>query len=93
MNNTNPHREGLVQNYGPRRARQRRELNRLISSVRHVLWRKPGRLVLWVERDLAQAKANGRKWWSVATLDAPYRGKVYGMGHRAILVLDGRAPA
>lgn len=86
------HTAGIIPNHGPRPARTRREMARMVASVRKVLWRRPGRLLLWVERDLAQARASGSGWYSNTVLTKPYRGRVIGLGHRAILVLDGRAP-
>ena len=90
---TTPHKDGIVQNYGPRRARQRRELAGLVSSVRKVLWRRPGRLILWVERDLTQARANGRGFFTSSRLEAPYSGRLVCLGGRGLLILTGRSPA
>ena len=87
------HRAGVVQNYGPRPARQRREMLRSMVNVRKVLWRKPGRLVLWVNRDWAQARANGASYFGHEKLSPPYTGHIILVGWRAILVLTGRPPA
>lgn len=87
------HGAGVLQNYGPRAARTRRELARITSNVRKVLWRKPGRLILWVDRDWPQARANGASWWGTEKLTAPYAGRIVFMGGRALLILTGRAPA
>lgn len=87
------HRAGIVQNYGPRAARARREMARITSHVRKVLWRRPGRLVLWVERNWPQARANGASWAGTEKLTAPYTGRIWYLGGRAVLMLTGRAPA
>jgi len=87
------HANGVGANAPPRVARQRRELNRLVSEVRRVLWRTPTRLVLWVERDVRKARAHGNGFFSFSRLDRPYQGSVLGMGPRAILTLRGGAPA
>lgn len=86
------HTEGVGTNHGPKAARQRRELGRLTADVRKIIWKTPGRLILWVERDLRQARANGGRYFDYAKLSAPYRGSVLGIGPRAILVLKGSAP-
>lgn len=86
------HAAGIAKNYGPRAARTARELRRMTAGVRKVLWRRPGRLVLWVERDLAQARHHGRGFFSNEKLGAPYTGRVVGIGWRALLILTGRAP-
>lgn len=86
------HAHGLVQNHSPKPARMRREMARLAANIRKVLWRTPGRLVLWVERDWRQAKASGRHYFSTAKLTAPYSGRVIAMGPRAILMLTGKPP-
>lgn len=89
-----PHTEGLVQNYGPRRARTRRELARLVANVRKVLHRSKDRLILWVERDLAQARAHGSGFFARAKFDSGrYAGTSWAVGNRALLVLRGRTPA
>lgn len=86
------HRAGIVQNYGPKAARPKRELRRAVSSVRKVLFKRPGTLVLWIDRDWRQARANGAGFFSTERLNAPYRGRIIAAGSRAILILKGRAP-
>ncbi len=86
------HRAGIVQNYGPKAARAKRELRRAASNVRKVLWKRPGTLVLYVDRDWKQARANGAGFFANEVLTAPYRGRLIAAGSRAILILNGRAP-
>lgn len=86
------HRAGIVRNFGPKAARSRRELQRVVAAVRKVLWKKPGLLVMWVDRDWRQARANGAGFFANEKLNAPYQGRAIGMGPRAILILKGRAP-
>lgn len=87
------HDAGLVRNAGPKAARQRREMDRLVANIRKVLWRRPGRLILWVERDLAQARRAGSGFFSNRPLEPPYKGRIVGIGNRALLVLEGSPPA
>lgn len=86
------HRAGIVRNYGPKAARTRRELQRVVSSVRKVIWKRPGLLVMWVDRDVRQARASGAGFFANEKLTAPYQGRVIGMGPRALLILRGRTP-
>ena len=86
------HRAGVVRNYGPKAARARRELQRVVASVRKVLWKRPGLLVMWVDRDVRQARASGAGFFANEKLNAPYQGRVIGMGPRALLILRGRTP-
>jgi len=86
------HRAGLVTNYGPKAARARRELQRVVAAVRKVLWKRPGLLVMWVDRDVRQARASGAGFFANEKLNAPYQGRVIGMGPRALLILRGRTP-
>ena len=86
------HAAGIVENFSPKAARPKRELKRIVASIRRVLWRRPGKLILWVERDRRRAAIHGRGFVSWERLTAPYRGIIVALGTRALLVLEGQAP-
>jgi hypothetical protein len=93
MNHRQLHAAGIVENFSPKAARPKRELRRIVASIRRVLWRKPGTLALWVERDRRRAALHGKGFISWERLSAPYSGYIVAIGTRALLVLTGREPA
>ena len=85
------HAHGILQNGGPKPARARREMARLAENVKRVLWRRPGSVGLWVARDWRRARAHGR--WFLSANKLYGKGFVVNLGPRALLILNGRAPA
>lgn len=98
---TTLHDIGVVTNYGPKRARPRRVLSRMLPAVRKVLRRTRGSMWFWMDRDLKASRARGgpgwfgRGEWSLGTLspDGLKGTIVYGwfiaIGPRALIVLKG----
>lgn len=93
---TTLHDVGVIQNYGPKRARPKRAMSRILPSVRKVLRRTRSEMWFWVDRDLEQSRAAGLKWYSKGelTFGNPRAGlTVIGwyiaLGSRALIVLKG----
>ena len=82
------HALGIAENYGPKPARTRVELARFSSGIRKTLWRRPGRVLLWVERN-----PKGRPFFAREALLLPYAGWAVCLGGRALVCLTGSPPS